>query len=202
MNYKYPSFWYKTVDYSTLTQATLDEWAKECEECNKENKKIRDGLNALHQQALDLCRKIWGDKNKVTSYLKKQSVPSMPWLTVDHYQKEFNKRNDEAAKKQQEAAHRAYMDDYLIKCYNYCVKHNLSCESLGLQDRAESHAYEARCNQLIKNEEYIDFGGQNCDGPCEGWMPGEHRCSCGNRRVDFVCGDSHIETGYVYAEAY
>jgi hypothetical protein len=48
---------------------------------------------------------------------------------------------------------------------------------------------------------YIEFAGQNCDD-CVGWDTVDSRCSCGNRRVGWVTGDSHsFKKPEVYAQA-
>jgi hypothetical protein len=52
-------------------------------------------------------------------------------------------------------------------------------------------------------DEYIDFSGQNCDDPCEGWNPQHHRCQCGNRRVSWSEGyECNFKDMTIYAEAY
>lgn len=68
---------------------------------------------------------------------------------------------------------------------------------------ANEIAYHAECKRLIDQGEFIDFNGQNCDGPCSGWLPGSHRCDCGNRRVDFIQGNFHtFKEPSVTGEAY
>ena len=48
----------------------------------------------------------------------------------------------------------------------------------------------------------MDFNGKNCDD-CLGWIPGEHICVCGNRRVELIQPDNFsIHTHYLIAEAY
>ena len=49
----------------------------------------------------------------------------------------------------------------------------------------------------------IDFSGDdNCED-CSGWVPGNRRCECGNRRVDWVEGWGHsFKTPSIHAEAW
>lgn len=68
---------------------------------------------------------------------------------------------------------------------------------------ANELAYHDECKRLTDQGEFISFNGQNCDGPCDGWLPGSHRCDCGNRRVDFVQGNFHtFKEPSVTGEAY
>jgi hypothetical protein len=55
---------------------------------------------------------------------------------------------------------------------------------------ADSLAFDEEVARLTKNcaGNYIDFNGQNCEGPCEGWNGVDRRCACGNRRVCWVMG--------------
>jgi len=49
--------------------------------------------------------------------------------------------------------------------------------------------------------EYMEFSGDdNCEN-CKGWLPGERRCDCGNRRVSWS-SDGAWEDLRVYPEAY
>jgi len=54
----------------------------------------------------------------------------------------------------------------------------------------------------LENGDCISFDGMNCDdwsddSYCSGWDGQDRRCTCGNRRVDWVW-----ENGILYAEAY
>lgn len=49
---------------------------------------------------------------------------------------------------------------------------------------------------------FIDFDGQNCAGPCEGWDGMSRRCECGNRRVSFTTSKDADGNWSAYAEAY
>jgi hypothetical protein len=54
---------------------------------------------------------------------------------------------------------------------------------------------------LVDN--WHDFYGNNCDGPCKGWNGVGHRCQCGNRRVSWTQDYGHtFEHPAVVAEAY
>ena len=53
-----------------------------------------------------------------------------------------------------------------------------------------------------KDGEFIDFVGNNCDGPCSGWDGESRRCECGNRRVGFTTEKEANGNWYAYAEAW
>jgi hypothetical protein len=48
---------------------------------------------------------------------------------------------------------------------------------------------------------FDEFDGMNCEN-CSGWTVGEHRCDCGNRRVDLVVEGNYVTGYYALAEAY
>ena len=49
----------------------------------------------------------------------------------------------------------------------------------------------------------IEFSGDGSCEDCSGWIPGEHRCECGNRRVSWSEGWGHsFQSPSIYAEAY
>lgn len=68
---------------------------------------------------------------------------------------------------------------------------------------ADSIAYTEEVARRSEECGFINFSGQNCDGPCEGWDGKSHRCDCGNRRVDWTQGWNHsFEHPDIEAEAY
>lgn len=49
----------------------------------------------------------------------------------------------------------------------------------------------------------IEFSGDDSCDDCNGWVPGERRCECGNRRVSWGEGYGHsFQSPSIYAEAY
>ena len=70
-------------------------------------------------------------------------------------------------------------------------------------DVANDLAAEEEKARLIAAGRPIGFSGDDYCENCDGWVPGHHRCACGNRRVDFVTSDYHtFENVSVQAEAY
>lgn len=68
---------------------------------------------------------------------------------------------------------------------------------------ANEIAYNEEIERKANADEMYSFGGDDyCEG-CSGWDGKSHRCSCGNRRMSWVQGDSHtFKNPYIYAEAY
>ena len=62
---------------------------------------------------------------------------------------------------------------------------------------------EVKRKEFEIGDDYIDFSGQNCEDPCNGWNPKDRRCECGNRRVSWTDGySSSFKDISIYAEAY
>ena len=147
--YKYPSFYNQNINYDILTQDQINLWIKEIEDIEKYNQDIYKAQYAKYKEVLTLAVNIWGKSNKVVKYLEKQTPPSRPNFSVNYIQNEFDKRTQEKENKIKEEQNKLASDKYLTECYAYCVKHNLSCEPQGLIERAEEHAYKARCHEWI-----------------------------------------------------
>jgi hypothetical protein len=92
----------------------------------------------------------------------------------------------------------------------YCLENGRTFGDGLSIETAISIANDIAFNIAIKNiesqigeNEYIDFSGQNCEDPCNGWNPKDHRCECGNRRVSWTDGySSSFKDMTIYAEAY
>jgi hypothetical protein len=92
----------------------------------------------------------------------------------------------------------------------YCISNGRIFNQDGLTiDTAISIANDIAFQNEIKlkefaiGDDFIDFSGQNCEEPCEGWNPNQRRCECGNRRVSWSEGyNSDFRNMEIYAEAY
>lgn len=63
-------------------------------------------------------------------------------------------------------------------------------------------AFEYEVGRLASDEPISFSGDDNCED-CSGWVPGNRRCECGNRRVDWVESWGHsFKTPSIYAEAW
>ena len=88
----------------------------------------------------------------------------------------------------------------VVRAIEFCAKNG--CNDELTFANAIQKANEIRFEQLEKEPHGgpIAFDGQNCDD-CSGWIPGEHRCVCGNRRVSWTF-EGDFEDMYLRAEAY
>ena len=103
----------------------------------------------------------------------------------------------------------AKQSERLNKAIQYCLENGRTFGDGLTVENAISTANDIAFNKEVERreaeigDEYIGFSGQNCDDPCEGWNPNEHRCQCGNRRVSWTDGYSSDFTDMsIYAEAY
>jgi hypothetical protein len=125
---------------------------------------------------------------------------SFRWREVD------KQRATEAKEAKERAAVQVIArDTEFVKCIEFLVARG---KKLGIDYTAEnamSIAIDIRMAELIveaeKNPEPMSFEGQNCED-CSGWIPGSHRCMCGNRRVSWTNGGNTLEGTYIYPEAY
>lgn len=205
MKYIYPSWYYGNL--KTLDEVVQAE--KELPEIENKNKTIYQHGCTVRQQMLSDAKLIWGENNKVTKYLKNQTVPSPPSLNYSlndvrrRIEKEIEKMNQEHKALEADKANKQLISEATL----YLTQRGLVLGKDFTGDTAVQMANDIAFNEYTKEAERvceaIDFQGQNCDGPCAGWIPGEHRCCCGNRRVSWAIGWGHsFKNPYVYAEAY
>jgi hypothetical protein len=94
-------------------------------------------------------------------------------------------------------------DKLLIKSIEYASKNNLDIEDMSPKDIIYTVAEAAKENYLADNvpvgsEVYLKHECYECNT----YIMGEHRCSCGNRRISIVVEGSLIDGFYHYPEAY
>ena len=91
----------------------------------------------------------------------------------------------------------------LIKSIEYATKHNINIEDLTTDQIiyvVDEHAKEKYLEENLPNgtEIYLKHACSECDT----YTMGEHRCSCGNRRIDIVVEGNILEGFYYYPEPY
>jgi len=84
-----------------------------------------------------------------------------------------------------------------IKAVRYFVENNIEGEPS--YEAANKHAMDLFVSSLdtITGETHID-----CCSECSTWVVGEHRCSCGNRRMYWEIDGNFIDGFYNYPQAY
>lgn len=95
------------------------------------------------------------------------------------------------------------VDKLLIKSIEYATKHNIEIDNLntdGIIKTAAEHAKDKYIEENLPNgmEVYLKHG---CD-ECSTYIMGEHRCSCGNRRIYIEVEGDLIEGFTYYPEPY
>ena len=67
---------------------------------------------------------------------------------------------------------------------------------------ADQVAFKEAIAERMAKDEFVGFdGSDNCDEDCQGWDGESHRCTCGNRRVEWYY-DGDFEDMTLYATAY
>lgn len=94
-------------------------------------------------------------------------------------------------------------DKLLIKSIEYATTHNINIEDLNPKDIIYTVVEAAKDKYLKENvpdgsEVYLKHECYECST----YIMGEHRCSCGNRRISVVVEGNLIDGFYHYPEAY
>lgn len=209
MKIKYPSWWYKSLDFSKITNEEVDQYKIETDKIIEENKLIIVENNKKYKQLLDLCVELYGKTSLEVKYLnnRRPQQSSAPFdfriSILEKRQAHLDKTNKEKQQKDNDA-----------KLVNLKAEAVLYLKEKGkIQDKdftldncievADDLAYGIEVERLTKIGGLFDFDGQNCDGPCSGWDGISRRCECGNRRVSWTAGWGHsFKNPYVRGEAY
>jgi hypothetical protein len=150
-------------------------------------------------------------KSPKETYERLQASSRSHSSTIDAYiRKERMEREKEAKLKNEEIAKQRELEqaNLLNEAIAYCLENgrkfgeNLTAESAIRIANDIAFEKERERREAEIGDGYIDFNGQNCDDPCNGWNPKEHRCDCGNRRVDWTNDYSNFKDMTIYAEAY
>jgi hypothetical protein len=100
------------------------------------------------------------------------------------------KRKHEEQQKKLEVEKQLQKSQKLVRAIKFLIDRGVDISHLGsdmIIDTANDIAFD---EEVVAREKeigdgYIDFYGQNCDDPCDGWNPSDYRCQCGNRRVSW-----------------
>lgn len=125
--------------------------------------------------------------------------------------KRARKHLEEQEKERKAAERKKEAQDYETEAVNWLMakgkvygKDFSAHDAVMLADEIAGDEETARTVAELKlSGGYIDFSGQNCMGPCEGWDGHSHRCQCGNRRMCWATHMGHsFKSPAVYGEAY
>jgi hypothetical protein len=198
-----------TVDY--IAESRVEAWKAQIPA-------LQEQVDALFNERLELKKKakaallafVGTPSDRVYKYVEK----NLPILSKFNVESNFNERvvrqiaahKEKKAKEEREAKLKADADNLQTSAVAWLLLRGKKLgEDFTIQSAvhtANEISFEEECAKRKESGGYIDFCGQNCDGPCEGWDMESRRCDCGNRRVSW-CSDRHsFLEPYVYAEAY
>lgn len=209
MKIKYPSWWYKYLDFSKITDDEVAQYKLETEKAIEENKIIIADNNNKYKQLLELAVELYGKTSLEVKYLNNKRPQQNPapfsfGISVLEKRQQFlDKINKEKQQKESEARLVNLKADAVL-----WLKENGKIQDKDFTldnciEIADNLAYEIEKERLIKIGGLFDFDGQNCDGPCNGWDGISGRCDCGNRRVSWTTGYGHsFKNPDVRGEAY
>ena len=211
--YKYPSWYVKYNDPKTVTEKQLLEWEEENQKITKENIEVLEKRNSLCKELANLAEELEGKNSNLYKYIIKYRYSYANDITyafsrlkenikAEKQKQEKKKEEDDAASKNLELTIDAikFLEERgKVKDKDFEVKNAI--------DIANNVAFQEEVARRIKSLEdsgdYIDFNGNICDGPCEGWDGRSRRCQCGNRRVSWEAGFGFTFKNLdIYAEAY
>jgi hypothetical protein len=198
--YKYPE------SYEGLTKEQAEAFDAENREIHKRNS---EELKRLVDQ---LCTFL-EDRYQFTNERKYLRKLRLPWPGVSvvsrlsdmerSKQKEAETKRKEQEAKEREQAERALIVDAVNWLREKGKEAGRDYDPANAVASANELSYELEIKARTEAGGFIDFEGQNCDGPCEGWDMESRRCDCGNRRVSWASGYGHsFKHPCVYAEAY
>lgn len=172
-------------------------------------------MREAYAEAVKLCPPpYWESKRKKDTYERVISRLTSVYHYVSTLQSRYadqdRRKKEEAEKKAGEEKAKAdaveavkYRDEAIQYLMEKGKKLGTDFTSENAVREANQLAFESEVKRRNESDELIDFDGQNCDGPCSGWVPGEHRCDCGNRRVSWTAGYGHsFKSPNIYPEAY
>ena len=95
------------------------------------------------------------------------------------------------------------VDKLLIKSIEYATKHNIDLDDLNTDEiirTVDEYAKEKYLEENLPNGSDVYL--KHCCDECITYIMGEHRCSCGNRRIYIEVEGNIIEGFTYYPEAY
>lgn len=210
MEYRYPSYYCKHIDYDKLTEAQVQSLVEETIECIAHNRQAYAARCEARKQIITLLDQVYpGMRNaekrkKAAKHIQIDLAPSLseeePKRRLATAKEAIAKaeREKEASAKQIELTHRAIL--WLEKRGK---KLNEDFTVANAVDVANNIAMDEEIARQTAAGGLVEFcGSDDCEN-CGGWDMESRRCECGNRRVSWETGYGHsFENPYICAEAY
>jgi hypothetical protein len=159
-------------------------------------KNVKGERNSIYKNIINDIEKTFGVNYYYSYYEKFVLEEFKEKMTFLEMKKKIIETNDYNKKKNE------YHDKLLIKSIDICIKHDISVTELSVGNVIETA-------RNIEVQKYIDKNYPNgieleisCCSECSTWFVGDHRCSCGNRRMELIVEGDIINGFYAYPEAY
>lgn len=194
--------------YKTWTpQEWIDKY-KEAEDLIKKDEVIRKGKYVKLLQLRKDAEEIWGKFSKPVKYLNNCKIDHSYTdykCTLDRLKDILNKEQKEIADKKATELGEKLRAEYRQKALIFLSEKGLKLGTDFDLEETEERVDEIYFDELIeayaKDGGWNDFSGDDYCENCAGWDGKDHRCDCGNRRVDWT-REGHWPDGYIYGEAY
>ena len=175
------------------------ELQKDLEDTIKANDLILADFRNKHAEMVALAINLYGPHSKEVKYIKRCGIPYCPRYTVHDFTRKLEemKRKEDERKAAEEKALRAQKDtqDAILWLQERGQVLGVDFILQNAVNVANHHAYQEEVRRQIETIDrtgiLTDFGGQNCERPCNGWNGVDNRCECGNRRVFWEEGWDH-----------
>lgn len=196
---------------SFITDDMLAKWEQmEKEDKERRSATIRSEVDEF-ERTRDNLLEFFSSNSKEYKYISKVRYP-YPFsfcYSVSEIKKAVEKYRAAIIKEKVEAAEKADKAIYVGEAIQYLISKgkvlNVDFDIDNAVDKATQLAFDDFSSKWFaentNKDVFFDFYGNNCEGPCKGWNPGNHRCECGNRRIT-AYPEGDFKNQYMVKEAY
>ncbi len=200
LGFREDAFWQE------ITNEKIAEWKIQDDEYktewNRQANELRAKFNAAKTEFLIYLNDKNGKKYVNNLYSDVRSYPvNFDAIVIDAKKKYLETKQNkekEELKKQEDIKYQTDAINYLLAKGKKLGEDFNSGNAVAI---ANELASILAIEEFSKNEGPYEFNGDsNCES-CGGYIPGNHRCECGNRRVSMLY-EGDFKSGHVYCEAY
>jgi hypothetical protein len=190
-------------EYGDKAKSFLEQFNNLLKEANREFPGRTFGLTKSKLEKLKTPNEVY---DRLHSASRSLYNTESTYHTRERFQKEKEDREKQAELLKQRESEKSNLANEAIA---YCLSNGRTFGDGLTIETSISIANNIAFNKEVKRREeeigdwLIEFDGQNCEEPCNGWNPQHHRCECGNRRVSWSESyDSNFKDMSIHAEAY
>jgi hypothetical protein len=202
-----PAYYHGRVDWSTISETDAQEYQRQFDDVNAENKVIHDGLVEKLKQIKTVIVEIFGDTSAEAKYFSKKRIPTYQ-LTTDPPMERWAKATAERLTKEnderQQHESTLLLEQKTERAIIWLQAHGKVLGTDFTVKTAYSVANDIAFDEAVEEHKgtYISFAGDDSCEDCRGYDGLSNRCDCGNRRVSYVMPDwADFEDMCVIAEA-